>query len=120
MSKGWLGVDLDGTLARYDVWRGEEYIGDPVPIMLRRVKRWLQEKKEVRIFTARIAPVGRDPEQVQAALWNIQHWCREHIGVVLPVTCQKDHNMTELWDDRAVQVEKNTGKVIGFSTRGNV
>jgi hypothetical protein len=30
----------------------------------------------------------------------------------------KDYGMHELWDDRAVQVEKNTGRAIGRSTRG--
>ena len=25
--KGWIGVDLDGTLAQYDHWRGIEHIG---------------------------------------------------------------------------------------------
>lgn len=28
---GWIGVDLDGTLAIYDVWRGANHIGEPVP-----------------------------------------------------------------------------------------
>jgi len=27
----WIGVDLDGTLAKYDGWKGEDVIGDPVP-----------------------------------------------------------------------------------------
>ena len=33
-----------------------------------------------------------------------------HFGVVLPVTNVKDWHMLELWDDRAVQVEPNTGR----------
>ena len=40
--KGWIGVDLDGTLAHYDKWRGVEHIGKPVPVMLERVKKWLE------------------------------------------------------------------------------
>ena len=28
---GWIGVDLDGTLARYDGWRGIDHIGEPMP-----------------------------------------------------------------------------------------
>jgi len=36
----WIGVDLDGTLAVYDGWRGPEHIGPPVPAMVERVKRW--------------------------------------------------------------------------------
>lgn len=33
---GWIGVDLDGTLAKYDQWRGVQHIGDPVPLMVDR------------------------------------------------------------------------------------
>lgn len=38
MSGGWIGVDLDGTLAHYDRWRGIDHVGDPVPAMMNRVK----------------------------------------------------------------------------------
>jgi len=31
MSKGWVGVDLDGTLAHYDGWKGADHIGEPGP-----------------------------------------------------------------------------------------
>ena len=34
---------------------------------------------------------------------------RACIGV-WAVTCEKDYLMHELWDDRVVQVEKNTGR----------
>ena len=105
MSKGWIGVDLDGTLAEYDHWRGIAHIGPPVPAMLERVKRWLAEGKDVRIFTARVS--DRDK---MLATHSIVEWCREHIGRPLPVTNIKDFGMVELWDDRAVQVERNTGR----------
>lgn len=39
----------------------------------------------------------------------IEAWCVEHIGQVLPITHEKDFNMVELWDDRAVQIIHNTG-----------
>jgi hypothetical protein len=61
----------------------------------------------VRIFTAR---VGGSPEYAAAARPYIERWCREHIGEVLPITATKDFGMYELWDDRAVQVECNTGR----------
>lgn len=118
-TNGWIAVDLDGTLAHYDQWRGADHIGDPVPAMLARVKAWLAEGKEVRIFTARVdggiaadkqghpdAHLFRDPEKVRAA---IQDWCERHIGVRLAVTNVKDFAMVELWDDRAVRVVKNSG-----------
>lgn len=54
---GWIGVDLDGTLAHYDGWKGADHIGAPVPAMVERVKAWLANGREVRIFTARISPM---------------------------------------------------------------
>ena len=50
---GWIGVDLDGTLAHYDEFRGDDYVGEPIEPMVERVKQWLDEGKDVRIFTAR-------------------------------------------------------------------
>lgn len=38
-NNGWIGVDLDGTLAYYDGWIGAGHIGEPVPAMLERVKQ---------------------------------------------------------------------------------
>lgn len=113
MAEGWIGVDLDGTLAHYDGWKGWDHIGDPIPAMLERVKRWLGEGHDVRIFTARIS--GGDRVVATAV---IEQWCEQHLGRLLPVTNVKDFGMVELWDDRAVQVEANTGEVLGRSTRG--
>ena len=103
---GWVGVDLDGTLAKYTEFTGETQIGEPVPLMVQRVKQWLREGKEVRIFTARVA----HPTDMEAVTNAIHHWCILHIGKQLHVTCKKDHKMIELWDDRCVQVVPNTGQ----------
>jgi len=116
MSGGWIGVDLDGTLAHYERWIDETHIGAPVPVMVARVKKWLAEGREVRIFTARaFSMAGQDLPHVVAA---VQAWCVEHIGQALAVTCRKDYAMIELYDDRAVQVVPNTGELVGHSTRG--
>lgn len=103
---GWIGVDLDGTLAHYNGWKDGE-IGKPVPAMVERVLRWLQSGRDVRIFTARVA---HDPKGEQRRL--IQDWCKKHLGQILPVTNAKDYSMVELYDDRAVQVVPNTGELI--------
>lgn len=103
-SKDWIGVDLDGTLAHYDGWRGVEHVGNPVQRMVARVETWLARGIDVRIFTARIS--GEDSHLAIAA---IEAWCFKHIGVVLPITNIKDFGMIEYWDDRAVQVITNTG-----------
>lgn len=110
-SNGWIGVDLDGTLAHYDGWKGEEHIGEPIVLMLARVKAWVAEGIDVRIFTARVSNGGEDnrARSVEAVRGHIERWCLEHIGVVLPITNVKDYGMVSLWDDRAVQVIPNTG-----------
>lgn len=102
-SNGWIGVDLDGTLAYYTKWQGIEVIGDPVPLMLERVKKWLAEGREVRIFTAR----AMQPEAVP----YIHRWCLKYVGQALKVTNVKDYAMIELWDDRAQGVVFNEGTI---------
>jgi len=110
---GWIGVDLDGTLAVYEKWQGPDKIGEPIPKMVDRVRGWLQDGRAVRIVTARVwAPVDDASRQRDAATATIaiQDWCLAHIGVILPVTCSKDYGMIEMWDDRSIQVIPNTGE----------
>lgn len=118
---GWIGVDLDGTLARYDGWIGDDHIGEPIGLMVDRVKAWINEGREIRIFTARVygQPLTVENDFHTASISRktvrkaIEEWCQKHIGTKLPITCEKDYGMIELWDDRCVQVEKNTGRRIG-------
>lgn len=102
---GWIGVDLDGTLAVYGGWQGADHIGEPVPLMVERVREWLAKGIEVRVFTARVA---FDEDGTVAE--SIAVWCEQHVGQRLAVTCAKDYGMVELWDDRCVQVVPNTGR----------
>ena len=105
-SKGWIGVDLDGTLAHHDGWKGHTHVGEPIPRMAARVKGWLKQGRDVRIFTARVD--GDNP--VEETTKAIQDWTHKHFGKRLPVTNVKDKDMEELWDDRAVGVVRNTGE----------
>jgi hypothetical protein len=106
VARGWIGVDLDGTLAQYHGWKGLDQIGPPVPVMLERVKTWLDEGVDVRIFTARVC--RRTKRRV--ATRAIGDWCERNGLPRLPVTNTKDFHMIELWDDRAVRVETNVGR----------
>lgn len=101
---GWIGVDLDGTLAREHPGIADGNIGEPIPAMVQRVILWLQQGKDVRIFTAR----ADDP--MPGEINRIRTWCQMHLGAVLPITNKKDRDMKELWDDRAIQIIKNTGQ----------
>ena len=101
---GWIGVDLDGTLAYYDGWKSPEHIGEPIPKMAERVREWLAQGREVRIFTARAG--------VREQIIHVEKWCVKHFGVTLIVTDRKDFGMIELWDDRCVQIQPNTGEIV--------
>lgn len=107
-SLGWIGVDLDGTLAEYYGWVSDTHIGGPIPAMAERVRNWLAAGQEVRIFTARVS--ARDVGHVARMVKIIQDWTEEHFAQRLVVTCAKDYSMIQLWDDRCVQVEANTGR----------
>lgn len=116
MKSGWIGVDLDGTLAKDVGHTVPDRIGPPVPAMLKRVKQWVADKEDVRIFTARVAYKPGDRRGMlyaNIARQAILAWCQQHVGKQLAVTCQKDHNMKALYDDRAVQVVRNTGEIVG-------
>ncbi len=115
---GWIGVDFDGTLATYESGQWPE-LGEPVPVMVRRVKTWLADGKEVRIVTARVG-YQPDPEDVGIARKKISKWCLEHIGQALPIMACKDRDMIALWDDRAVTVEKNTGRILTLGVKNYV
>lgn len=114
---GWYGVDLDGTLSRWDQGSSINTIGEPLPRMVERVKGWLAQGFEVRIVTARVGKCGRSNDDGVVddeafAKWQeglVKQWCLEHLGQELEVTCSKDFRMIQLWDDRVVEVMTNTG-----------
>lgn len=108
--EGWIGVDLDGTLAEYSSWSVD--IGEPIPKMVSRVKRWIAEGKEVRILTARGSFEGDGESGKYVQLMKIYDWVERHIGTPLEVTCKKDVEMLRLYDDRVVQVVQGTGELV--------
>ena len=111
MAKKWIGVDLDGTLAVNIKGQDAMEVGDPIMPMLRRVKQWLKDGEDVRIFTARVAPhtLAYNGFALEDVVSKIEKWCRTFVGKVLPITCIKDLLMKEMWDDRAVAVRHNDG-----------
>jgi hypothetical protein len=113
---GWVGFDLDRTLAHYTEWLGIGNIGAPVPAMAAHVKAWIAEGRDVRIFTARISipedTSKRAERELEAAvnLAAVRLWCFKHLGKVLPVTCVKDYKCDAIYDDIAVQIVPNEGR----------
>ena len=115
MPPPWVGVDLDGTLANYTEFKGWDQIGEPVPAMVSFVKKLLAMGITVKVLTARASVESRALnnltfEQVEKV---IQDWTEKHIGMRLPVVTEKGCATICLFDDSAVQVEKNTGNIVG-------
>lgn len=111
---GWIGVDFDGTLCQDNTAERER----PVAAMLARVKAWRAQGIEVRIVTARASKHGQNGAERELQLAFLRSWMREYIGEELPLTAEKDYAMKELWDDRAVTVEKDTGRALAEPSRG--
>ena len=109
----WIGVDLDGTLAKWEDGQDINTIGDPVPSMVDRIQKWNSSGKCVKIMTARVSPIqpnGCSPTFVKQQYDLITQWCLKHLKLKLQITHEKDYGMVELWDDRVVPVEHNTGR----------
>ena len=105
-SKEWIGVDLDGTLAEFHDWDNGK-IGKPLSKMVAKIKEAIAQGYTVKIFTARAVRKTQIPK--------IKKWL---VSIGLPeleVTNIKDQYMIELWDDRAVKAEKNTGLLLNDS-----
>ena len=86
--RGWIGVDLDGTLAKSVKAQTEEEIGAPIRAMVQLVKWWLAHGEDVRIFTARVNPNHHQGDIVHARR-AIEAWCKRHLGQILPVTYEE-------------------------------
>ena len=104
----WLAVDLDGTLAVYNGWSGEDHIGDLVLPVAEKIKQRVNDGWKVAIFTARVS--GPDEEAVHAEQviwqWIGKHKMSTYISVI---TAVKHKHFREFWDDRAIAVVKNHG-----------
>jgi hypothetical protein len=100
----WVGVDLDGTLARTDNpghFAPPYPLGEPVLSMLEMVKSLLAAGVTVKIFSARAC----EPAGIPA----IQDWAERHGLGRLEVTNLKDFNLIRFYDDRAIQICPNLG-----------
>lgn len=125
----WIGFDFDRTLATYHKWGGPGELGEPIAPMVELLKR-THEKTNCKIFSARVWPVIHyDPHTLSytfdptssdsarqaggiIAVKAITNWCEQHLGFRIPITTVKDIHCLRLYDDIAIQVEPNTGRLI--------
>ena len=98
----WIGFDLDGTLAKDTSRLRDTTIGEPIPVMVEKAKRYIEAGEDVRLFTARAYRMTPD---VEGAL---KEWCKEHLGKVIPIQAHKDHELMFFYDDRCRCVHDET------------
>lgn len=116
-------VDFDGTLVAYESGdmdsKGPEFIGANIGPLIERVKAWLDNGERVKIFTARVWPLGTkaadlpfNADRVKFAMKAkkaIDNWSKETFGRTLPCTCIKSPSSIDIWDDNAVGIVRNEG-----------
>lgn len=108
MTKRIIAVDLDGTLAHYDGWKGITHIGHPIESVVAAMKEAKEDGAEIWIFTARVS----SEEDGHHAAHYILDWLKTINFVADGITAMKHKFFTEFWDDRAIQVVRNTGEFV--------
>ncbi len=98
--KKWVGIDLDGTLAKSTK---DGSIGRLIPEIAVLVLGLVKNKIDVRIFTVR----AKTPAQIA----KVRLWLRTNGLPDLPITNIKDDGMELLLDDRAVRVQRDRGEL---------
>lgn len=106
--RGWIGIDLDGTLAFLSPKKFPE-IGAPIKAMVEKINNLILDGEyDIKIFTARAC----DPQEVE----RIKKWLKEWRLPNFEITNVKDYDCVQIWDDRARQVIFNTGLFLDGGT----
>ena len=107
----WIACDLDGVLASHywndQVEQDDLKIGSPIWPMVERVREYLAEGWEVRIFTSRGA--WATTLERLAIHHAIDEWCMAVFGQTFKITASKDPAMHAMLDDLAVRIVRNKG-----------
>lgn len=99
-------IDFDGTIVtQKDGYQRE--IGEPIMPMIDRINKWIKQGHNITIFTARASKWVDNFEKL-----DIEMFCVKYFGRVLPITAIKHHECDLYIDDKAIRVERNTGKLL--------
>lgn len=100
--KKWIGIDLDGTLAKQV--KGSQEIGKPIQSMVDLISNILDDGEyTVKIFTSR----AEAEEQKN----KVKDWLKENSLPDLAITNVKDSNCVLLLDNLAARVIFNKGEI---------
>ena len=115
----WLAVDLDGTLAVYSGWNGEDHIGDLILPIAEKIKQRVKDGWKVAIFTARVSGQASEAAYAEGVIWR---WLEDNkiAHFISGITATKHKHFREFWDDRAITVRKNRGIFVEERLRNNI
>lgn len=99
-------VDFDKTLAEHHGEFIPTKTGQPIMLMVQRVRDMLSLGKKVCIFSAAL---GQDKHGVRKKV--MEDFSQKYFGQILPMANVKTPNMVRFWDDKAVHVSPNSGVV---------
>lgn len=98
----------DRPLAKLDM-------GTPIKPIVDTLRSYVAQGKHCQIFTARVAPHPEIPEfDVNERIKDIHAWLEKHDIPKLEVVHTKDHFTQEIWDDRAIAVQPNEGRIFSW------
>ena len=92
MTKGWIGIEIIGTLITKE--------GKAIYPTIARIKNWQEKGIEVKLFT---------PDYISAVTAASLCKVLEDHYLTLEITDMIDGNMVELWSSSVVQTYPNTG-----------
>ena len=97
MGEEYIAVEFDGTLRHSET-------GKPIEAMVRRVKAWLSDGKDVIVFHP-----AQDMYTFNEEVFS--PWCAANGLPELEIVCDLNAiGLDEIWSSKAVQLEPNTGR----------
>jgi len=94
-----IAIDFDGTIAKYDEFKGWNDVGEPMPEALQFLRTVARLGHPLAIFSAR----ARDPQGKRA----IERWVKKYKldDIIKLVTHEKLPEFLLIVDDRAIRIE---------------
>jgi len=117
MPKQYIYVDFDDTLCR-GPFKSIIQCGEPVEGMCAKIKKVLEHGKYgIKVFSARFDST-KSKTETNMAVKVVQAWLYKQFGLQasqIQCTANKGMDCVEIWDNRAVGVEDETGRLLNDS-----
>lgn len=101
-----IAVDVDGTLAQYDGWKGAEVIGDPIASVVDQVKKEKENGTRIIIHTTRTNSAINKTHTTEQLVAIVRGWLDKHSIPFDEVWSGTGKPIAHIYlDDRSVNVK---------------